>query len=75
VLSRVTTVLPFVPFTLEEKKAICSEALYSLGGEDARSLSVQTVEDVIRDALENYCPIEGARSLHRAISNQLIEII
>ncbi|EKM82382.1 hypothetical protein AGABI1DRAFT_67991 [Agaricus bisporus var. burnettii JB137-S8] len=75
VLSRVTTVLPFVPFTLEEKKAICSEALYSLGGEDARSLSVQTVEDVIRDALENYCPIEGARSLHRAISNQLIDIM
>lgn len=67
--------LPFVPFTLEERKAICSEALYSLGGEDVRSLSVQTVESVIRGALASYCPAEGARSLHRAISNQLMDII
>ncbi|KAF9449593.1 P-loop containing nucleoside triphosphate hydrolase protein [Macrolepiota fuliginosa MF-IS2] len=75
VLSRVTTVLPFVPFTVEEKKAICSEALYSLGGEDVRSLSAQMVESVIRGALGSYCPAEGARSLHRAISNQLMDII
>jgi len=75
VLSRVTTVLPFIPFTLEEKRAICSEALYSLGGEDIRSLSSRTIESVIQNALTSYCPAEGARSLYRAISNQLIDII
>lgn len=67
--------LPFVPFTLEEKKAICSEALYSLGGDDVRSLSVKMVESVIRDALASYCPAEGARSLYRAISSRLMDII
>lgn len=67
--------LPFVPFTWEEKKAICSEALSSLGGDDARSLSVQVVETVIQSALASYCPAEGARSLYRAISNQLMDII
>ncbi|KAJ3576879.1 hypothetical protein NP233_g128 [Leucocoprinus birnbaumii] len=75
VLSRVTTVLPFVPFTLEERKAICSEALNLLGGEDVRTLSLQTVESVIQGALASYCAAEGARSLYRAISNQLMDII
>ncbi|CAA7270926.1 unnamed protein product [Cyclocybe aegerita] len=75
VMSRITTVLPFVPFTLEEKRAICSEALCTLGGEAARTLSSSTVETVINTALTDYCAVEGARSLHRAISNQLIDII
>lgn len=67
--------LPFVPFTSEEKKAICSEALFSLGGEDARNFSSKTVESVIQAALASYCAPAGARSLHRAISNQLMDLI
>ncbi|PFH51698.1 hypothetical protein AMATHDRAFT_141986 [Amanita thiersii Skay4041] len=73
VLSRVTTVLPFIPFTSEEKKVICSEALYTLAGEAVRDLSTQAVEKMIHGALASYIPDEGARSLYRAISNQLVE--
>ncbi|KAF4615198.1 hypothetical protein D9613_002613 [Agrocybe pediades] len=74
-LSRITTVLPFVPFSLEEKKAICSEALHTLGGELARTLSSEKIEAAIDNALASYCADEGARSLSRAISNQLVDII
>lgn len=74
-MSRVTTVLPFTPFTLEEKKAIAAEAVYSLGGDAARALSPQEVETVVTQALPNYVAGEGARSLHRAISNQLVDVL
>jgi hypothetical protein len=74
-LSRVTTVLPFVPFTVGEKKAICSEALYTFAGETVRELTPQAVEKIIDVALESYCPEEGARSLYRAISSHLVDII
>lgn len=67
--------LPFVPFTLEEKRAICSETLYTLGGELVRSLPHEEVQKVIDTALGQYCADEGARSLHRAVSNQLVDII
>ncbi|KAJ6526273.1 P-loop containing nucleoside triphosphate hydrolase protein [Mycena vulgaris] len=63
VLSRVTTVLPFVPFTREEQAAICSEAFHALAG-----------DALIRIALESYVPAEGARSLYRAVSNQLVDL-
>lgn len=67
--------LPFVPFTLDEKRAICSEALYNLGGDDLRSsLSSELVEKMVDTALADYCAVEGARSLYRAISNQLVDI-
>lgn len=75
VLSRVTTVLPFVSFTTDEKKAISSEALYQLGGEAVLTLSPQVVESVVNTALANYSAEEGARSLYRAVSNQLVDII
>ena len=67
--------LPFVPFTLDEKKAICSEALYNLGGDVSRSLSPEVVEKMVDTALGEYYAVEGARSLYRAISNQLTDII
>ncbi|KAF8809009.1 hypothetical protein BYT27DRAFT_7254895 [Phlegmacium glaucopus] len=75
ILSRITTVLPFVPFTLDEKKAICSEALYNFGGDASRSLSPEVVHKIVDTALGEYCAEEGARSLYRAISNQLADII
>jgi len=75
VLSRVSTVLPFVPFTLQEKKAICSEVLYSQGGDACHSLDKASVESLIDSAIVDYYPAEGARSLQRAISNQLLDIL
>ncbi|KAF8647484.1 hypothetical protein AX16_006689 [Volvariella volvacea WC 439] len=75
ILSRVTTVLPFVPFTTEEKRAICSEALYNLAGESLSELSPESVESIINQALGEYIVNEGARSLYRAVSNQLIDLV
>ncbi|KAF9227571.1 P-loop containing nucleoside triphosphate hydrolase protein [Gyrodon lividus] len=74
-VSRVTTILPFVPFTLDERKAIAAEAVYALAGEAARAKSPQDVESLVMKALPNYYPGEGVRSLHRAISNLLVDAI
>ncbi|KAG8217789.1 hypothetical protein J3R82DRAFT_5952 [Butyriboletus roseoflavus] len=71
-VSRVTAVLPFVPFSLDEKKAISAEAVHALSGE-AFKMSPQDVESLVMKALPSYHPSEGARSLHRAISNILID--
>ncbi|KAL6300184.1 P-loop containing nucleoside triphosphate hydrolase protein [Sparassis latifolia] len=73
--SRITTVLPFIPFTTDEKMAIAAEALYSLAGESARSIPPVTVEMIVRNSLSTYIPTEGARSLHRAISTLLLDTI
>jgi len=74
-LSRVTTVLPFIPFTLEEKMAIAAEAVYSLTCNAEKTLTPQDVEAIVMKALPSYVPSEGARSLHRAVSNQLVDMI
>jgi len=74
-LSRVTTVLPFVSFSDEEKMAIAAEALHSLTGEEGRSLPAATVEKLVKDSLRGYVPAEGARSLYRAVSNLLLDTI
>lgn len=60
---------------MDEKRAICSEALHNLGGDDSRSLSPEKVEKMVDTALADYCEVEGARSLYRAISNQLADIV
>ncbi|KZP08725.1 P-loop containing nucleoside triphosphate hydrolase protein [Athelia psychrophila] len=72
-LSRVTTVLPFVPFSKDEKKAVAAEALYTLGGDLAQGMSPQEVEIFIDRALPSYLPQEGARSLYRAVSSLLVD--
>ncbi|KAM6500197.1 P-loop containing nucleoside triphosphate hydrolase protein [Amanita muscaria] len=71
VVSRVSAILPFVPFTAEERRVICFEALYSLAGVEIRQLASLVVDRVIENALAKFCPEEGARSLYRAISEQL----
>ncbi|THH28401.1 hypothetical protein EUX98_g5781 [Antrodiella citrinella] len=73
-LSRVTTVLPFVSFSDEEKMAIAAEALHSLTGEGP-ALPAATVEKLVKDSLQEYVPAEGARSLYRAVSNLLLDTI
>jgi ATP-dependent Clp protease ATP-binding subunit ClpA len=74
-MSRITAILPFTPFSLEEKMAICAEAIHSLGGESARTMPSETMEAAILVAVSNYIPAEGARSLYRAVSNQLIDML
>jgi len=64
-------VLPFIPFTRDEKRAVCSEVLYQLGGEDVMGLSMSAIDSLIDRVLEEYIPEEGARSLHRAVMNHL----
>ncbi|KAI0313123.1 P-loop containing nucleoside triphosphate hydrolase protein [Amylostereum chailletii] len=74
ILSRVTAVLPFVPFSTDEKMAIAAEALFSLGGALAAGLSPDAVERAAQAALDRYVPPEGARSLYRAVSGLLLDI-
>ncbi|KAH9832896.1 P-loop containing nucleoside triphosphate hydrolase protein [Rhodofomes roseus] len=73
-LSRVTTVLPFIPFTTEEKMAIAAEALHSLTSEETE-LPPATIDMIVRNSLSAYIPAEGARSLYRAVSNLLLDTI
>jgi len=74
-LSRVTTVLPFVPFSQDEKIAITAEALHSLAGERVMNMSPQDMESLVARALPSYLPLEGARSLCRAVSSQLVDCV
>ncbi|KAJ6501921.1 P-loop containing nucleoside triphosphate hydrolase protein [Mycena sanguinolenta] len=74
VLSRVTTVLPFVPFTRDEQTAICGEALHTLGEGLIAQLAPERLDALIHGALLGYVPSEGARSLYRAVSNQLLDL-
>ncbi|OCH92089.1 P-loop containing nucleoside triphosphate hydrolase protein [Obba rivulosa] len=74
-LSRVTTVLPFVPFTKEEKMAIAAEALNSLAVNLPRTMPPATVDMIVRKSIEAYVPAEGARSLYRAVSTQLLDTV
>ncbi|OBZ69316.1 hypothetical protein A0H81_10962 [Grifola frondosa] len=74
-LSRVTTVLPFVPFTVDEQMAIAAEAFSSLAGEFAKDMPPATIEMIVRTSLSSYIPAEGARSLYRAVSTQLLDTV
>ncbi|KAI0374638.1 hypothetical protein BV20DRAFT_1048686 [Pilatotrama ljubarskyi] len=74
-LSRVTVVLPFVAFTTDEKLAIAAEALYALAGEAVRTMPPATRDLIVRTSLNSYIPSEGARSLYRAVSSQLLDTI
>ncbi|KAF8921812.1 P-loop containing nucleoside triphosphate hydrolase protein [Mucidula mucida] len=75
VLSRVTTILPFVPFTLEETRVIASEALQSISTDLTSGISKAALNTVIEGALREFIPAEGARSLYRAVSNLLVDAI
>ncbi|EPQ57962.1 P-loop containing nucleoside triphosphate hydrolase protein [Gloeophyllum trabeum ATCC 11539] len=72
-VSRMTTVLPFVPFTEDEKMAIAAEALYTLGKDLVQTLPSETVETMLRRAMDDYLPDEGARCLYRSVSTQLLD--
>ncbi|KAI0636447.1 P-loop containing nucleoside triphosphate hydrolase protein [Trametes polyzona] len=74
-LSRVTVVLPFVAFTTDEKLAIAAEALYALAGDAVTTMPPATRDLIVRTSLNSYIPSEGARSLYRAVSSQLLDTI
>ncbi|KIK71124.1 hypothetical protein GYMLUDRAFT_147922 [Collybiopsis luxurians FD-317 M1] len=74
VLSRVSAILPFVPFTTEEKRAIASEFLQESAVDQlVQGLSKEQREKVVEDSLKDFVDSEGARSLSRAVSNLLID--
>ncbi|KAJ3757045.1 P-loop containing nucleoside triphosphate hydrolase protein [Lentinula raphanica] len=74
VLSRVSAILPFVPFTTAEKRAIASEILQESAVEHlVQGLSREQREKVVEDSLKDFVPSEGARSLYRAVSSLLID--
>ncbi|EIN07081.1 P-loop containing nucleoside triphosphate hydrolase protein [Punctularia strigosozonata HHB-11173 SS5] len=75
-LSRVTTVLPFVPFTEEERMAIAGEAALHVGGDMARSLPPETMRHIVKQAAgAGYIPSEGARSLYRDVAVRLMDAL
>ena len=67
--------LPFVPFTDEEKLAVGSQALFLQGGEHTRLMSPETIDRLVVDAVAAYVPSEGGRSLYRAVSSLLLDAI
>ena len=73
-MSRVTAVLPFVPFTHEEKLAIASEAILSLGGEATSELAPEDFERLALQCISEYIESDGARSLYRSVSTHLMEM-
>ena len=73
-MSRVTAALPFVPFTPEERLAIASEAILSLGGEEASALDPDAFEKLAMKAVDEYVETDGARSLYRSVSTHLMEM-
>jgi len=77
ILSRVSAILPFVPFNTIEKKAMASEFLQhqsAAAGLD-EFLTREKREKIIDDAMGQYVSSEGARSLYRAVSNLLVDSI
>jgi hypothetical protein len=60
---------------LEEKRVICYEALYSIAGEVVRTIPVDIVHSIVDGALGNYTSTEGARSLYRTVSHELVDNI
>lgn len=67
--------LPFTPFTKEEKLAIAAEALYALAADVVRTMTPATIDSMVRKSLDAYLPAEGARSLYRAVSTQLLDAV
>ncbi|EEB90084.1 hypothetical protein MPER_11758, partial [Moniliophthora perniciosa FA553] len=82
-LSRVSAILPFVPFTEEERRAIASEFI-SRSEKESELVKEMVMskekdderrwrENIIRGAMSDFILSEGARSLYRAVSSQLVD--
>ncbi len=75
-MSRVSAVLPFLPFTIEEQRVIASETLSELiAKEEDRPewLDAKAADELVDSAIAEYMEREGARSIHRAVQMQFEE--
>ncbi|KAG8731753.1 hypothetical protein FRC11_002544, partial [Ceratobasidium sp. 423] len=75
-ISRVSSVLPFLPFTEDEVYALASESLSAMRSEQKGDQSYEDVdwEELLQQAVGEYIPGEGARSVHRAVQRAFDEI-
>ncbi|CAE6540386.1 unnamed protein product [Rhizoctonia solani] len=75
-ISRVSSVLPFLPFTEDEVYALASESLSAMRAEQKGDQNYQDVdwEELLQQAVGEYIPGEGARSVHRAVQRAFDEI-
>ena len=55
--------------------AIATEALFSLAANVGQPMLPENVEELVRRALKSYVPVEGARSLYRAVSTELLDML
>jgi len=75
-MSRVTAILPFLPFTQEEKFAIGTEAVLSHQDFPSRPLSITEIEAIVKRAVNdvNLVEEEGARSLYRVVETHMVKL-
>ncbi|KAF8602280.1 P-loop containing nucleoside triphosphate hydrolase protein [Ceratobasidium sp. AG-I] len=75
-ISRVSTVLPFLPFTEDEVLALASESLSAMREDQQAGQDVDEAdwESLLQQAVSEYIPGEGARSVHRAVQRAFDEI-
>ncbi|KAF8333070.1 P-loop containing nucleoside triphosphate hydrolase protein [Cantharellus anzutake] len=76
IVSRVNAVLPFLPFTVDEQRALASETLSELiAREEVRPewLNTGASDELVESAIAEYMEREGARSIHRAVQMRFEE--
>ncbi|KAF8713596.1 hypothetical protein RHS03_00431, partial [Rhizoctonia solani] len=75
-ISRVSSVLPFLPFTEDEVYALASESLSAMRAEQKGDQSYDSVDwdELLQQAVGEYIPGEGARSVHRAVQRAFDEV-
>ncbi|KAG8701905.1 hypothetical protein FRC09_005069, partial [Ceratobasidium sp. 395] len=75
-ISRVSSVLPFLPFTEEEVLALASESLSAMRESQKLEQDPEDVDwdELLQQAVREYIPGEGARSVHRAVQRAFDEI-
>lgn len=66
--------LPFLPFTYDEQRALASEMLDKLTSQCDHStnapntwLTTAVANEIVDSAIQDYIEREGARSIHRAV--------
>ena len=73
IVSRVQGVLPFLPFTHSEQRALASEMLDKLASQELEAtytwLTTAVAEEIVNLAVDDYMEREGARSIHRAVQD------
>jgi hypothetical protein len=70
-VSRISAILPFLPFGPAEQLALASESFSKIHSEASKDEGIEhitsAVETLLEEAMEDYIPREGARSIHRAV--------